>query len=536
MAQGLTAAGIAVLFIVELAAVHLYHLIGAPTGFALLALTTATAVALSLRHGVMVALLGLVGGFLTPALMSTGQPNAKMLFGYLALLQAGLLTVSRRRGWAALAGLTLLGALGWAFGWSVSSFALPDAAAVGVFLVVSVGGALLATLGSGTRWGAPLSSWVHGAAAAGALLVAVVLAGRTGFGLLEWGFVGLLAAACLVLARLAPAMEGLAWLAAGAVCVLLGDWARGLEAADAPRFFSVAAAALLLLASGAWALQRGAPRPARWAALAATTTLAVDLIAYEGARVAALDLPWGWIELGLAALWVVLALPVARQRAARAGAEGALAAAVAIATTLVSLAVPMELAREWLAVAWALEVTALVWLAARLRVPLLALLAAVLTAVVGVSLLNPTVLDYPTGSHPLLSWLLYGYGVPVVSLALAAGLARRHQGDIPRARALAAAIGGVAVALAVAFLALAARQAFHPGHLTVGDVTAAELGALTTLWLVLACGLLAAAVGRPYPELHWGGAIVACLAIAQAFLFQGLVANPLWSDQAVGAT
>jgi uncharacterized membrane protein len=564
VAQGLSAAGIAVLFVVELAAVHVYHLIGPATGFALLALTTATAVALALRQGPIVALLGLVGGFLTPVLVSTGHPNARLLFAYLALLQAGLLAVSRRRGWSPLGALTLVAALAWAGGWTVSPLAGPDAWVIGVFLVVTVAGTLLAGAGSGERWGTPRAGWARAIAAGGALIVSAVLATRNDYGLLEWGFFGLLAAGCLVLARFAPGMHGLAWLAAAALCEVLFSWSDRLQPAEAPRFFGVAVGALLLLAGGAWALRLRAEKPARWAALAALTSLAVDLIAWHGADRAELDLPWGWIELAFAALWIVLALPVARRRDALAGGEAVLAGAAAAATTLVSLAVPMELERQWITVAWALEAAALVWLAGRLRVPLLAHLAALLTGLVGARLLlNPAVLEYPTGSHPILSWLLYGYGAPIVALALATVLARR-QGR----RKLAAAIGGVTVALGVVFLALATHQAFHPGLRPV-EPSLAEWGVLSTLWLALGCALLwaaasaavpatladpgatesgtaegsAAAVAgadptpaspHPWPELRFGGPLIVCLTIAQVLLAQSLAVNPLLNHKAVG--
>lgn len=555
VAQGLTAAGIAVLFVVELAALHLYHLIGPTTGFALLALTTATAVVLALLHGPIVALLGLVGGFLTPVLVSTEHPNARLLFGYLALLQAGLFAVSRRRTWAPLAGLNLAAALAWACGWALGPAVSHDATVVGIFLLVTVAAALAASLG-GARLGVPLGAWMRTAAAGGALVVGAVLAVRTDFALVEWGFVGLLAAACLVLARLSQQLPGLGWLGAGTVCLLLGGWAQRLTAEETTRFLAVAGAALLLLAGGGWALRRGAHHPAQWAALAAVSSLAVDLVAWHGAGVAKVDLPWGWIELSLAAAWILLALPVARRRETTPGGEESLAAAAAVATALVSLAVPMELDRQWIAVAWAVEVAALVWLAGRLRVPLLAHLAAVLTVLVGARLLlNPEVLHYPTGPNPYVSWLLYGYGAPIAALAVAAVLARR-QGRQP----LAAGVGGVAVALGAALLALSVRQAFHPG-LAPGRVEVAEWGSLTTLWLTLACGLLAAAsrtrtpptaergtngaaasisttslASHPYPEVRWGGMLLAALAVLQALLGQGIAGNPLLFHLPVGMT
>ena len=85
-------------------------------------------------------------------------------------------------------------------------------------------------------------------------------------------------------------------------------------------------------------------------------------------------------------------------------------------TTQVSLAVPMELERAWIAVAWAIEIPALAWIASRLRVPQLSKLAWLMGGLVAARLLlNPMVLDYPIGEGVLFNWLLYGYGIPIAA-------------------------------------------------------------------------------------------------------------------------
>jgi uncharacterized membrane protein len=539
VAQGLTAAGVAVLFVILWAAMHLYQLIGPGLGFALLALTTATAVVLSLRQGLMVALLGLVGGFLTPTLVSSPEPDPRLLFGYLLLVEAGLLAVSRKRQWRLLAAVDLVAALLWAAVWTVGGRGAEDSLWLGGFLVLSFVAFVLAGWRRADDDGArPLPTWLQGAAAAGALIVAAMLTDVGAFGLQQWAFVGLLAAASLALARLRPGLGGLAWVAAAVVVFLLFDWGGRLDAAEATRFLGVAAAALLLLGGGSWLLRRGAPAPGRWAALAAASAIAVDLAAFYGGTSIDLDVPWGWLQVALAALWIALALPVARRRDAP-GAEGSLAAAAVAATTFLSLAVPIELDREWISVAWAVEVAVLLWLAGRLRVKALAPLAGVVAALVAARLLlNPMVFDYPFGENPLVSWVLYGYGIPIAAFAAAAVLARR-QGR----RRLAAGIGAGSVALAAAFLFLAVRQAFHPGE-PLADVNhLGEFGAWTTAWLALGCGLLLAATRRfrdpahfPPPELRWGGATVTTLAIGEALLFQCFAFNPVWSHLAVGST
>ncbi|HYL06850.1 MAG TPA: DUF2339 domain-containing protein, partial [Thermoanaerobaculia bacterium] len=149
ISEALSAAGIADLFACFLAAVHLYHLVPPAAGFLLMALTTAVAVALALRQGIMVALLGLTGGFLTPALIQTGQPSARNLFGYLLLLTAGLLAVAWRRRWHWLAAAALGAGLLWVVVWLAGPFHTADAPWLSLFLIALAVGATLRPVAAG---------------------------------------------------------------------------------------------------------------------------------------------------------------------------------------------------------------------------------------------------------------------------------------------------------------------------------------------------------------------------------------------------
>ena len=68
---------------------------------------------LDLRHGPPIALLGMVGGFLTPALMASGEPTALMFFSYLFFVFAGLIIIIAQRGWWLLALPAVLAAFAW---------------------------------------------------------------------------------------------------------------------------------------------------------------------------------------------------------------------------------------------------------------------------------------------------------------------------------------------------------------------------------------------------------------------------------------
>ncbi len=141
-ANALGAAGIGVLFATFFAADALWHLLPQPVTFGLMVLVTAVAVLLAIRHdSVFVALLGLVGGFSTPILLSTGEDRPIGLFGYLLVLNVGLAWVGRRRSWTILIALSVAFTAVYQWGW-VMKFLIDKPAelpiAVGVFLVFPI--------------------------------------------------------------------------------------------------------------------------------------------------------------------------------------------------------------------------------------------------------------------------------------------------------------------------------------------------------------------------------------------------------------
>jgi len=542
IAQGLSAAGIADLFACFLAGIHLYGIIPAPLGFAMMVLTTAVAVGLSLRQGKMVALIGLIGGFLTPYLVRTGEPNIRGLFAYLLLLQMGLLTVAWKRGWTGIASLALGGGLLWTFAWLAGPFKPEDSVWLSSFLLLSVAAVVVAGLARRTPGeaggGEPGLLSLTWAAVPGAILAMSAVAGQTGFATEEWVFFGILAAGVLVLARLRPELDLLAWVAAAAGAVLLLVWAAQVREPDLARLLGTAAGVGALFALGSYCALWGSARPGRWASLSAASGLAFFLIAW-GAVVHSREDPrwvrWGPQALAAAALYLAAALPVAARRRGRPEdpqPTAALAALAVAVTSFVSLAVPLELERQWLTVAWALEVTALVWLCGRFQLPVLARLARVMAVVVAARLLlNASILDYPIGTGPLVNWLLYGYGLPLAAFAVAAGLARRQGTDHAR---FASLLEAGALAFAFALVTLEVRQLYHPGTPGRGEPSLAEAGALVAAWAVLGIGLLAANRKALLASVEWAGRLLLALAAGTALVVSSLLLNPLWDHSAVG--
>ena len=544
IAQALSAAGIADLYACFLAASTLYGLLSRPAAFTLMALNTALAVGLSLRQGPIVATLGLAGGFLTPALLRSETPSVPGLLGYLLLLQAGSFAVTRRRGWTALAALSIAGVTLWVLALAVGERRPHDALAVGLFLlasgaVASWAGLRPAAAGNLEGFGGS-GAWLAAGATGSGLLAYAALTGAAGNGPVEWTLLALLAVGCLLLARRSAELEGLAWFASAAIVLTLAGWATRLEAGEAERFALTGLLLGLLLAVQAYASQWGAARPARWAGLAAAAPLAVALVVFVGAQEDLPDVPWGASALALAAVFTAAAAPLARRRATLPEGEERLAALAVAATSFATASGPIELGTTGLTVGWALEVPALLALALRLRVPVLARLAAGLGGAVALRLLlNPWVLDYPVGTTPILNGLLGLYGLPALAFLAAAILASRL--ERPR---FAEGLGWGAAAFVAMLTGLSIRHAFGAGALRgTSSSLLREAAALGLAWAVLGLAMLASGEGRRWRPafawldrpLRWGGRGLLSTGLVVTLVGPGVFLSPLFRAEEVGA-
>jgi uncharacterized membrane protein len=212
-ANALDAAGIATLFATLFAAHALWDLVPQVPTFVAMAVVAAVAVALSLRRdSVFIALLGLLGGFATPALLSTGENRPIGLFGYLLLLNVGLAWIAYRRGWVILTVasvvLTTLYQWAWVFAYLDRS---PLPLAMGIFLVfpiVHVGSLLVA--GRERSEATPLFARMAVGAAVVPLLFGLYLAAVPAYGAhagLLFGFVLTIGAGLALIAAVRGPVE-----------------------------------------------------------------------------------------------------------------------------------------------------------------------------------------------------------------------------------------------------------------------------------------------------------------------------------------
>lgn len=233
-ANAMDAAGIAILFSTFFAAHALWNLLPAAAAFLLMALVAAVAVGLAIRRdSPFIAILGLLGGFATPALLSTGEDRPIALFGYLLLLNAGLAWVSLQRRWTVLIRLAVAFTFLYQWAW-VFRFLDPGRIplTMGIFLVFPAL-LLLASLLARQR-AADEGFWQVASLSAGLpLLLAVYLAAAPSFGAhygLLFGYLLLLGAGLAVFS----AVRGPAHLHTGGAAATVVVWAVWLIASYRP--------------------------------------------------------------------------------------------------------------------------------------------------------------------------------------------------------------------------------------------------------------------------------------------------------------
>jgi len=123
---GIAGLAAGVLYLSLYAAWSFYHLVPQPVAFVGMIVVTGTMAVLALgRDSQPLALLALIGGFLTPALLSTGVDAQIPLFVYLAVLNGGLLAIARSRAWHSLELVAFAGTVFYYWAWIEDFYAVP---------------------------------------------------------------------------------------------------------------------------------------------------------------------------------------------------------------------------------------------------------------------------------------------------------------------------------------------------------------------------------------------------------------------------
>lgn len=398
--DGIAGLGAGVLYLSLYAAHQLYHLVPSWAAFGGMAITTAALMGLALGRGSLrIALLALAGGFLTPALLSSGVDAQIQLFSYLAILNMGLMFLARRRDWDLLPPLALLATIAYYIGWN-DQFYLAATHLLATLLFLTLFFAQFATL-------------------------SVLQARRS--------------------ERLAALQILLLLLNAAFYLIALGDLLYD-------HYRAYLTLALLLLSAAYLGMMRlSPPSPAR--------------------------------------------LPFA-----------------AMALTAATLAIPVQLEGEWIAIAWAIEGAALAGSGFRSGNASLRNASLILFSLAALTLLS----DLPDGGTFLLNARFAAFAVLVASFGLTAAWAFRASETLSANERFGFGVLGVATNIfAVWGLSLELWDLFSTGQRT----GLAQMLSLSLFWAVYATVLILLGVRHNIPALRWQALALFGLLVGKVFLY-----------------
>ncbi|NUM88079.1 MAG: DUF2339 domain-containing protein, partial [Bdellovibrionales bacterium] len=346
--QGLCGLGVSLLYLSFFAAFHFYALLPQAPVFALMALTIVLSGALALRYrSQAIAGLALIGGLLTPPLLSTGHFNAPFFYAYLLALLGAAQWLARREKWRALDIGSQAGAVWFVLG---SMDQMQRANGEGWFLAFAVA-AFALFVGSGVRWAgyAAMGLWpviLFGGEDAGFAPYAAALVGMTAGGL-AW-------------ARAKDWEHALPWIFGGSSCSFYLWLAE--SSSDTALSREVPLAAVLFLLFLAWIPVRMRDGLAlRTKDLVVTAANACTF--FGTVYVTFEERAKGW--QGAAAIVMAL-VHLGAARLARTDKRGALLF-LGLTLGLATAAVPLQFSAFHIGLIWAMEAAALAWIAERMR-------------------------------------------------------------------------------------------------------------------------------------------------------------------------
>jgi uncharacterized membrane protein len=510
----LMAAAIVTGFATVYAAFALYGFINGPEAFVLLGLVGFAALAVSSLHGPALAALGLIGSYATPVLVGGAEPDAWLLFSYLTTVTAACYFTSFLRRWTWLAiAATALADL-WGVFWLLLQVpsAAPHLWPLAVYTVALLASAIML---------------LHRNEAAAD---PVAPSDRSGLGLtgIDRPLTGMLASHSLLTICLSL-IDGLqppsAWTLVAMLALLFGAAWSWRSLASGPAIAAVAALTSYVVARDPLQpLYNGTPSEVMplavtsylWTgALIASAFAAAGTWAFFGRRsnavwpAVAVAVPLGilvygyWISTGyaasisfaliaaLSACGAAVVAETANRRPRSTLTDWGVAVYASGAVAFLALGLSMVLERGWLTIALALMAPGIAIIERVRPIPVLRWLIALLAALVALRLLTePGIVGGDPGRTPVVNWLLYAYGVPVLAFWYAAR--RMLQGRDDTAVRL---VEGAAVAFLAALIGVEIRHLMTGGDITRPLRALGEFGLHTLSWLGLAIGL----------RLHGGG-------------------------------
>ncbi len=550
----LTAAGTTCAYADVWAAYSLYEFLPNWAAFPLLGAVALATLAAALLHGPALGGLGLIGAYLTPALVGSKEPSYWTLYVYLVVVTTAAYALARIRLWRWLAITAGVFSVLWMFpGIATSRFDILSAhCAYAIAIYALAAYFIVAGLFEGPPTERGRSDPVSCGILAGYVFATYMLVINT------WHEPMALATLfALLAATVAIAWHTEAAILAVPAAAILGTlvvlhWALSwwvvivfppssllalppltmpdIGLRDEHALYALATAAVF--GAGGYLGQTRTDRALFrliWAGVAVATALALLVLVYYRLTKFEQSIPFAGVALLVGGLCAAAA-ELLWKREPRPGLyeAGAIFAVGAVAGVALTLTFALE--RGWLTVGLSLMAPGIAMIAEKRPVPLLRKLCGGIAALVLARVLyDPRIVGDAIGTTPIFNWLLWGYGVPAVSFWVAGYLLRRQADDISSRSIDSAAILFTALA---AFLEI--RHLMNDGDIYRPAAKLGEIGLQISTGLALVIGLERMRLRSNSIVHEWSARILAALSFAGIVFGLLIGVNPLVTGEPVG--
>jgi uncharacterized membrane protein len=556
IAQALSGAGIADLYFCVYAATNFYDILPSFLGFLLMAVVTAIAVTLSLVHGYPIALLGMVGGFVTPLLFNTNTPNTPLLFIYLYIVLAGIFSVVRKQNWWFLSIPAIIFTFFWVIMWLCKGYNAEDSLSLGLFLIAISATVVISTNKKDAEQSVSLENIfkfpfiLNYLTLFGSIILTATIALKSGFGLIEWGLLWLLAAGSMFLAYFNyNQYKIIPWLSFVTSLTMLLLWNNQ----DLKQIIVTISAFAVLFTGGSYLLLWRSPFPVLWASLSAISAIGYYLLAYY--KISIVNhisfitdkeaffkfIPgWGLLALSISLFAVSKIKKVMSIFSNNEELKQRLLAVFALTvTSFLSLGITIELDKEFLSLFFASAILAVSWINTKVNIKALRAISAILGCIFAIIIL-PQLLSlnlllltpklYISNALPILKWPVIQLGLPAFMFLAGSILLRKEKDDKLVGYFELASIG-----LFSLMLFYLTRYFFHPNeNLILAKLSLNErsMGTIVTLLFASIC----LHVYNKYKREAFllGCQILNSLALIRLFFIHLLSQNPLLVPISVG--
>ncbi|WP_417431208.1 DUF2339 domain-containing protein [Kiloniella sp.] len=563
----LTAAGLAITYGSIYAAYGLYDLISPLFAFVLLTIVAIAGLGLSLLQGPLIAAMGMAGAFVIPMLVSTGNSSAWALFSYLSFITASALAVVRYQNWWWLGWMSLAGSVLWQLLWmgaawekgDIYPLALHQILMIGLFIAPRYESFLSSIEDIKTSLKHPFDfdgklppEKILGLSAMAAVLaLQIILLSMDNFSTASLVFFFIIAGglgySAFKLRHCEALLTAISLVALyivarypfpGSIELPETLYVSGQDAGTLINSIIPPELNFYLLLSGFIAIIAAAvgfrglsktKTPVYLATLSATIPLLAFLFVYLRVSAIGADLAWSLLALVLAGIGFMAAKKVLPKRS-EAGMEPVLGVYALSVLAALGIAFAIAFEKSGLTIALALLLPSAGWVASQVRIPfirpcILFVAVVVILRFVALNHFDPVV---PREEVDAL-WLLYSFGIPAIAFAGAAYYFKQEKDD-----QLVTILESGALAIGVVLVNLEIRYLVNDNNLYAQYYGLLEQSLQSLSWLITGAFLYYRNRIVPRIASNWGSKILLSMAGAQILVFQSLIFNPVFTNEAVG--